>query len=254
MLQEETVTANPVVLIRQKSKFLRKEITNPPIRRLSNKQWQTIMDMAKFRAKLNENYERDVFILSCLYGMYLRISELIVTESWSPTMGDFVQDNQKNWWFNTVGKGNKARQVAVSDAMLSALQHYRTNYLKLTPNPMPGEKTPFIGHKKNPTSPITSDFPIRYLVQFYFDLAVDELMKQGDNHEAEILKTATVHWLRHTGISEDVKHRPREHVRDDAGHSSSATTDRYVNVELQARAKSAKHKKMSVDNTKDGGH
>ena len=44
--------------------------------------------------------------------------------------------------------------------------------------------------------------------------------------EADILGEATVHWLRHTGISDDVKNRPREHVRDDAGHCSSATTDR----------------------------
>ena len=42
------------------------------------------------------------------------------------------------------------------------------------------------------------------------------------------LKAATVHWLRHTGISEDVKIRPREYVRDDAGHQSMQTTDRYI--------------------------
>ena len=48
--------------------------------------------------------------------------------------------------------------------------------------------------------------------------------------------------LRHPGISEDVKIRSREHVRDDAGHSSSATTDRYINVELSARYFSAQHK------------
>lgn len=59
-----------------------------------------------------------------------------------------------------------------------------------------------------------------------------------------MLRSATVHWLRHTGISEDVKIRPREHVRDDAGHSSSAITDRYIDVELQARAQSAKNKSL----------
>jgi len=58
---------------------------------------------------------------------------------------------------------------------------------------------------------------------------------------------ATVHWLRHTGISDDVKIRPREHVRDDAGHSSSAITDRYVDVELKERHKSAKKKKIGPD-------
>ena len=57
-----------------------------------------------------------------------------------------------------------------------------------------------------------------------------------------MLRSATVHWLRHTGISDDVKHRPREHVRDDAGHNSSAITDRYIDVELKERANTARHK------------
>ena len=48
--------------------------------------------------------------------------------------------------------------------------------------------------------PITSDYPIRHLVQTYFDLAADELEKQGEAQEANILKTATVHWLRHTRV------------------------------------------------------
>ena len=65
-----------------------------------------------------------------------------------------------------------------------------------------------------------------------------------------MLRSATVHWLRHTGISDDVKIRPREHVRDDAGHSSGAITDRYIDVELQARAKSAAKKKSILKDEK----
>ena len=79
-------------------------------------------------------------------------------------------------------------------------------------------------------------------MQECFDLAADRLNSTGEKHEATLLRVATVHWLRHTGISEDVKTRPREHVRDDAGHSSSAITDRYIDVELKERAKSAKNK------------
>jgi len=56
-----------------------------------------------------------------------------------------------------------------------------------------------------------------------------------------------VHWLRHTGISEDVKLRPREHVRDDAGRSSGAITDKYIDVELVERANSAKAKVIDKD-------
>ncbi len=71
-------------------------------------------------------------------------------------------------------------------------------------------------------------------------------MLNQDNfkEEAESLIEATVHWLRHTGISDDVKHRPREHVRDDAGHSSGATTDKYIDIELHERHRSAKNKRM----------
>ena len=66
--------------------------------------------------------------------------------------------------------------------------------------------------------------------------------------ESETLNEATVHWLRHTGISDDVKIRPREHVRDDAGHSSSAITDRYINIERRERHQSAKKKTISDEN------
>ena len=50
--------------------------------------------------------------------------------------------------------------------------------------------------------------------------------------------------LRHTGISDDVKIRPKEHVRDDAGHSSSAITDKYIDIERRERHKSAKGKQL----------
>ena len=73
------------------------------------------------------------------------------------------------------------------------------------------------------------------------------MRQEGFTEEADQLTAATVHWLRHTGISEDVKHRPREHVRDDAGHGSSAITDRYIDVELSERHASARKKRIKPD-------
>jgi len=242
LLQEQVVQANPFVLIRQKSKFLQKQTKTQVIRRLSNEQWEAVINIAKDKATQNLSHERTVFILSCLYAMYLRISELAASTRWTPTMGDFFKDSEDNWWFRTVGKGNKARQIAVSNAMLSALQHYREKYLTLSPLPSLGEKTPLISHLRNPNKSITNDSPIRHLVQDCFDQAAALLESEGKLEEANGLRVATVHWLRHTGISEDVKHRPREHVRDDAGHSSGAITDKYIDVELRERANSAKHK------------
>lgn len=65
-----------------------------------------------------------------------------------------------------------------------------------------------------------------------------------------MLKLVIVSWLRHTGISDKVKRRPYEHVCNDAGHSSGAITDKYIDVKCDQRAKSAKKKKIktSTDN------
>ena len=160
-------------------------------------------------------------------------------------MGDFERDLEGSWWFRTVGKGNKERQISVSDAMLAALKRFRESR-NLSPLPVPGESTPLI-HKTRGQGGITSTRQIRGIVQQCFDAAQSKMQKEGFTEEASQLSAATVHWLRHTGISEDVKHRPREHVRDDAGHGSSAITDRYIDVELSARHASAKKKSIKPE-------
>ena len=109
--------------------------------------------------------------------------------------------------------------------------------------PSPGETTPLIP-KQLGIGPITSTRPIRRLVQACFDRAVERLEGDDFTEDAEQLMHATVHWLRHTGISDDVKVRPREHVRDDAGHSNSGITDRYIDVGLQERYQTARKKQI----------
>ena len=63
--------------------------------------------------------------MNALFAMYLRISELAASKRWVPQMGHFYKDMDGNWWFKTVGKGNKERDICVSDAMLEALKRYR---------------------------------------------------------------------------------------------------------------------------------
>jgi len=74
------------------------------------------------------------------------------------------------------------------------------------------------------------------------------LRATGFSAEADSFESATVHWLRHTGISDDInmRGRPVAHVRDDAGHSSSAITDRYNDIDLIERHQSAKYKKLML--------
>jgi site-specific recombinase XerD len=239
--QEEYATSNPITQIRQKSKFLRKHHGKKQIRRLSELQWSYIIETAELMANENPNlHERTLFIMNALFAMYLRISELATLPRWSPQMGHFYKDMDSNWWFKTVGKGNKERDISVSNAMLSAFKRYRLS-LELTSLPAPGETTPLI-HKVIGKGPIEGARHIRKIVQHCFDRTIERLTSDGFTEDAEMLMAATVHWLRHTGISEDVKIRPREHVRDDAGHSSSAITDHYIDIELRARHESAKKK------------
>lgn len=241
LIAEEYLISNPVALIRQKSKFIRKRQQNTPVRRLSLNQWKEVLHAAELLAQDSpEKHERTLFMLSLLFGMYLRISELAASERWIPSMNDFAKDSNGHWWFTTVGKGNKERQIAVSEAMLKSLTRWRL-FLGLTPLPSPADNSPLIP-KIRGNGPMSDTAPIRRIIQRCFDLAETQLRIKGLQEEADNLSSATVHWLRHTGISEDVKIRPREHVRDDAGHSSSATTDRYIDIEKQARYQSARKK------------
>jgi site-specific recombinase XerD len=241
LIQESYLSANPVAQIRQKSKFLRKQQSQGKIRRLSPLQWDFVIETAEsMAAEQPQIHERTLFVMNALFAMYLRISELVDTSRWQPQMGHFQADQEGNWWFLTVGKGNKEREISVSDAMLAALKRYRLSR-GLSGLPVPGESSPLV-HKTRGKGGIASTRQIRGIVQKCFDAAAEKMRTNGFTEDAERLSAATVHWLRHTGISEDVKHRPREHVRDDAGHGSSAITDRYIDVERAERHASARQK------------
>ena len=106
------------------------------------------------------------------------------------------------------GKVIKAVELQSVRHMLKALKRYR-KHLRLTALPYTDDKTPLISKNLGKGS-ITSTRQIRIIFQFCFDSAFDRMCDDGFEEDALELKTATVHWLRHTGISEDVKSRPRE--------------------------------------------
>ncbi len=243
LIQENLVESNPVALIKQKSKFIRKDQLKPIVRRISTLQWDYVLETAEMMALDNpDEHERTLFIMNCLYAMYLRISELVADERSTPVMGDFRQDHDRNWWFHVTGKGNKNRTITVCDDMLRALKRYR-KFLGLPQLPTQDEQVPLVSKTIGKGS-ITSTRHIRRIVQACFDTAFQRMKDDGLKDDALDLQTATVHWLRHTGISEDVKFRPREHVRDDAGHASMATTDRYIDSDLRERHASGKKKRV----------
>ena len=243
LIQEEVTTMNPVALIRQKSKFTVKQQHLSPVRRVSNLQWEYVIETIENLANIDpDKYERSLFILNALFSLYLRISELVADERSTPVMSDFRKDVDGNWWLHVTGKGNKSRIITVSDEMLKALKRYR-QFLSLSPLPIINDNSPILP-KSIGKGPITSTRIVRSIVQDCFDIAYNKMKQDGLENDAQELRVATVHWLRHTGISEDVKIRPREHVRDDAGHASMQTTDRYIESDLRERHASGKNKRI----------
>ncbi len=248
LLQENHVSANPVMNIRQKSQFLQKLQQERITRKLSDTQWHKLVEVVHEQVKQDARYVRHRFLIAAFYLLGLRISELSETAWHHPKMSDFFRDGNDRWWFKTVGKGNKYREVAVPNELLVHLRDYR-QALGLSALPTPQENTPLVPKYRGQGGIGTRQ--LRKMIQEVFDMTTESLQNQGHNSEADFLKEATVHWLRHTAISHDVQQRPREHVRDDAGHRSVSVTDRYIEIDLEARHATARNKVMNTNTTSD---
>ena len=244
--QEEFVEANPIALIRQKKGYIQRQQTRKVTRKLSTMQWLYVIDTAEKAAQANPGAERTLFLLSAFYLLGLRISELADTQERPATMGNFAPDKRGLWWYTTIGKGNKVRDVAVPDALLTALKRYRGT-LDLPPLPQRGETTPLFPKLRGQQGLGTRQ--IRNIVQQVFDQAIMALRANGKIDEANDLAAATVHWLRHTAISNEVEYRPREHIRDDVGHENPATMDKYIDTDRLARHQSAQGKPLKPSQT-----
>jgi integrase len=87
---------------------------------------------------------------------------------------------------------------------------------------------------------------ISRLVQPVFDVAYKNMKKEQGLEQAQKLKEASTHYLRHTGASMEIERdRPLKDLSEDLGHASSATTDSvYVQVERKRRASSGKDRKV----------
>ena len=239
--QEEYLDANPVSLIRQKKGYIQRQQTRKVTRKLSKLQWHCVISAAEQMAEEDPQHERTLFLMSAFYLLGVRISELAYGRIHIATMGNFAPDKQGLWWFTTVGKGNKIRDIAVPDELLSALKRYR-EYRDLPPLPSREEPSPLLSKMKGKEGLGTRQ--IRNIVQEVFDRAIRQLQTQSKVDEAEDLATATVHWLRHTAISNEVEFRPREHIRDDVGHENPATMDKYIDIDRNARHHSAQLKRL----------
>jgi len=239
---EEQAFANFVPVVKKNCPYLvvQSQINQPDT--LSDLQWEYVLRVTEEQCQDDPDLERNLFTLACLKGLYLRISELSERTNWSPVMSHFWQDADGFWFLRVMGKGNKLRDVTLSQDFIAYLKRYRL-YRGLSALPRVDEPYPLI-HKIRGKGGMTVR-QIRRLVAQSFELASSALVADGFTEEAEKLQAATAHWLRHTGATHDAASRPLKHLSEDLGHAKIATTDQiYIQTNIKERAKSGVKRKL----------
>lgn len=241
---EGLTEVNPFRAVKQKSIYKQRNTLNVASRSLTQLQWNYVLETAEQMAEQDPTHERTLFIVATLFAMYLRVSDLVGRDGWAPTMGDIRRDSTGNWWFHVIGKGNKAARISVRDDYIHTyLVRYR-KHLQLSPLPSAHETTPLISTLRGRAG--LSDRHIRLLLQEVFDHALARMASEGwSDDEIDQLRSATLHWLRHTSATFDAPHRDMKDLQADLRHNSLSTTQNvYYNTLDEQRAHSVKGLKL----------
>jgi site-specific recombinase XerD len=235
---------NPFRAVKQKSKYKQRTTGEHESRILTSLQWDFVLETAEQLATQDPKYERTLFIVATIFAMYLRVSDLVGRENWTPSMGDIRKDGSGNWWYHVVGKGNKAGKISVRD-------DYVENYLKrwrihqgLSPLPGFRETSPLIATQRGRAG--LSDRHVRLLLQEVFDRALERMQAENwADEDVSRLRAASLHWLRHTSATFDAPYRDMKDLQVDLRHNSLSTTQNvYYNSEDEKRAYSIKRLPM----------
>ncbi|QUN32401.1 tyrosine-type recombinase/integrase (plasmid) [Cupriavidus sp. KK10] len=235
------LAGNPLALARRRRAPTRPRIT----RYLSHNLWDAVkatieaMPVATERERLHA--ARCRWLLTVLYLGGLRAAEVTGT-----AMGAFFcrRDAQgvERWWLEVTGKGNKTRLVPATDELIAELARYRRAH-GLAPTPQPGETRPLllpvIGRKdRQHEEKGLSRGALHLILKEVFGLAAARLRARGPEWaaQADVLASASAHWLRHTAGSHMTDQQvDLRYVRDNFGHASIATTSGYLHSEEDAR-------------------
>lgn len=240
-IDEGLTEVNPFRAVKQKSIYKQRNTLDVAGRSLTQLQWGYVIETAEAMADEDEDHERTLFILATLFAMYLRVSDLVGRDNWEPTMGDFRKDTLGNWWFHVVGKGNKAAKISVRDDYIQIyLARYR-RHLGLPALPSPHETQPLLSTLKGRAG--LSDRHLRLLLQQVFDRALERMVSEGwSDDEVDHLRSASLHWLRHTSATFDAPRRDMKDLQADLRHNSLSTTQNtYYNSLDEQRAHSVKN-------------
>jgi len=239
LMAEDYAPGNHIPIVKKNCPYLRQETGINTAKRLSELQWEYLLNTAIAMADADPHHERTLFVIATLKSLKLRISELAERPNWLPIMSHYHRDHEGNWWYRTYGKGSKERDVSISNEYLQFLKRYR-EHRGLSPLPSKDSSEPVIESRVRNRG--IGSRQLRNIVEQAFTESCESLLKDGFEVEASELRAATTHWLRHTGASMEVAAgRELAHVQADLGHGSIRTTDElYVDSDNMERASSAK--------------
>jgi integrase/recombinase XerD len=225
------LAGNPLSLSRQRARKVKPRVT----RFLEDDLWQAVKTsieaMPRDTAREQEHYARVRWLISLLYLMGLRISEVV-----GNPMGGFFRrrdrDGQDRWWLAITGKGDKERLLPATTELMAELARYRRHY-GLAALPYSGETTPLLLPIGGTPRTLTRG-AVHLIIKQVFDNAIDHLQSAGEAREraTERLRQASAHWLRHTAGSHMMDGQvDLRYVRDNLGHASISTTSQYLHAD-----------------------
>jgi integrase/recombinase XerD len=225
------LAGNPLSLSRQRARKAKPRVT----RFLEDDLWQAVKTsidaMSRDTAREQEHYARVRWLISLLYLMGLRISEVV-----SNPMGGFFRrrdrDGQDRWWLAITGKGDKERLLPATTELMAELTRYLRHY-GLVALPHGGETTPLLLPIGGTQRTLTRG-AVHLIIKQVFDNAINHLQSAGEAREraTERLRQASAHWLRHTTGSRMMDGQvDLRYVRDNLGHESISTTSQYLHAD-----------------------
>ncbi|TFW01518.1 hypothetical protein E4K72_14160 [Oxalobacteraceae bacterium OM1] len=194
---------------------------------------------------------RDRFVFEALRGLGLRASELVGGRMNAFYALTVPKSGQRYWVFHVTaqtGKGGKARRIPVPRTVWTAFTAYRRAF-GMAPEPGIGEGTRLLLSPRTSSvsiagkaikrtadrrffhawREITTRQALYDIVKGRLKHAADELAAGGNVDEAERLRGASPHWLRHTyGKATLLSGQDVREVAAALGHSSLETTMIYT--------------------------
>lgn len=242
---------NPLGLVRQRRKKSVFEVSSQPLERhLDSEMWtavtEAVANWPQDTPAQQANQIRLRFILSFLYLLAPRAGELE-----SHRMNSF-HESRGQWWWNVIGKGQKAASVPLPDDMVEALVSYR-KALGLPAVPTHADHTPLLlpvadivkGQEMgvngaqalkfySQSIPMTTR-QLHRVLKDVFERACAYLPAESA-YKADKLRAASTHWGRHTSVTARVDAgMDARYVQKDARHSDPRTTGLYTHEEDDKR-------------------